>query len=441
MFTPETSIKPTPHQERKLQELLAWWKLPRNHPNYWNCILSAPAGSGKTFLTKYFLNYIPDIHPLFTATTNEAVNQMELAGVVSPITTHKALGLIPDFSQEAISFRQDSIPEDFANSNILIVDEASMAGAAPKDSDDQLIVDYIIAARIRTLWIADSYQLPPVESKDGISPIFHKGWYNVTLTEVIRNKGDILAFCTSLRSTIDASIKRMPVVPKAIKSISYKSFINMSQEATFLESVFAGNTKVIAWRNATVDTNNNVMRKAYHHSEEYLLPNDIILFTSPVFDSKDFPASISELDSIELPNKIASINAKAEVVKLHIVTIYGVECYLTTLRLEKGQNCSTFMPTKNGLAKLQLMKQAMQKRIANKQAKWETWHRLDMVFTKFKHAGAITTHRAQGATIDNVIVNVSDILAGANRSPLLAYKMLYTACSRAKQNLTLIRNI
>ena len=394
-----------------------------------------------TFLTKYFLNYIPNIKPMFTATTNEAVNQMEIAGVSNPITTHKALGLIPDFTKENISFKQDSIPDDFANSNILIVDEASMAGAAPKDSDDQLIVDYIVAARIRTLWIADSYQLPPVESKDGISPIFNKGWYNVTLTEVIRNKGDILAFCTSLRSTIDSAIKRMPVVPKEIKSISYKKFIEMSQGQEFLNSVFTGKTKVIAWKNKTVDVNNEIMRKAYHNSEEYLLPKDIILFTSPMFNSKDFPETLEDLLKMELPSKRASINAKAEIVKCSLTEMYGVECYLATVRVEKGMDTTTFIPTKNGLEKLAKLKKAIQNNIANGKAKWETWHRVDMVFTKFKHAGAITTHRAQGATIDNVIVNVSDILSGANRSPLLAYKMLYTACSRAKNNLTLIRNI
>ena len=393
-----------------------------------------------TFLTKYFLQYLPGINPFFTATTNEAVNQMEIAGVEEVMTTHRALGLVPDFSKESISFIQKEVPEALSNASLLIVDEASMAGAMEPDSDNMLIVDYVIASRIRTLWIADNYQLPPVESTDGISPIFYRGWRNVALTEVIRNKGEILELCTAIRGVIDAPVRRLPVIPKGIRSISYAEFGVMAKQPEFLEKVFSSKAKVIAWRNSTVDNNNERMRKEFHGREGQLLPKDLILFTSPLFDSAAIPANVEDLKLLKEPiRKVASINAKAEVIQVKKAELFGIDCFFVKLRIEGGIDASAFIPTYTGLTQLAQAKLAIRKKIESNRETWQFWHLIDSCFTKIKHAGAITAHRAQGATLDAVIVNVEDILMAANGNSLLAYKILYTACSRAKHELILIR--
>jgi hypothetical protein len=438
----------TPDQERGLQELLAWWKLPKNHPDYFNCVFAAPAGCGKTFLAKHFTKMLPNAFPLFTATTNEAARQLELTGLQDVRTTHSALGLIPSMQQENTSFYQKALPEYLAEHNLLIIDEASMAGiGADTEEEIKLIGDYALDLGMRILWLGDSYQLPPIETQDGIAPIFTQGFLTVALTEVVRNKGVILEFCTALRKSIDSSVRKFPSVPRGISSITYPKLYAMLKDETFLQGVKKGNTVIITWRNANVDELNKQIRIGLFGKElaaKPYLPTDQILFTKPLLVGV-FPTETRYLVGNKQIKQGASVNSRAEIIKVIEAELYGIECYKCSIRLEGGIMETAWIPTASGNNKLNKLRSATVVRIAQvssskKASMWEEWHAFRNCFASVKHSYAITTHRSQGSTIPNVIVNVIDILAGVNRSPLLAYKMLYTACSRASCELTLIRS-
>ena len=442
-----TKIVLTEDQERGMQELLAWWNLPPEHPDYFNCVLSAAAGCGKTFLVKYFTKQLQKAYPLFTATTNEAARQLELTGLKDVRTTHSALGLIPYTGQEATKFIQGQLPECIANCNLLVIDEASMAGKAKDEEADDLIVDYVFRLGMRTLWLGDEYQLPPVESDNGISPIFEQGLLTVQLHKVVRNKGVILEFCTLLRGVIDSPIKKLPKVPKGISSITTPNFYREMENPDFLEKAVSGELRVITWRNAVADSINAKIRQGIFGKElaeaEAYLPTDQILFTKPLMIGV-FPEDATKLVGNKQIKQGASVNSKAEILRVTKESLYQLPCYKCKVRIEAGTEEVTWIPTKEGKALLVKLKTKIVKSLEGKsgsvkRAQWEQWHAFAGVFAQVKHSCAITTHRAQGATIPIVVVNVVDILSGANRSPLLAYKMLYTACSRASEVLTLIR--
>ena len=438
----------TADQERGMQELLTWWKLPKSHPQYYNCIFSAPAGCGKTFLAKYFTRSLKKAYPCFTATTNEAARQLELAGVSSVKTTHSALGLIPSFTEESAKFYQALIPQELSESNILVIDEASMAGMAASDKESKLIIDYVLDLGMRTLWLGDWYQLPPVESDNGLSPIFEQGFYTVELTEVVRNSGDILQFCTSLRQAIDLPVKRFPKsIPKEVKSITFPNFYKLLKDEAFLYSVRKGKTRIIVWRNITADIINSKLREGFFGADlakkESYLPTDQILFTKPLI-AGNFPAELKKLHGCKTLKQVASINSKAEILNVKMDVLYSIPCYSCTVRIERGIEAIAWIPTREGKRLLAARKAAFKEKLKlrNSQEKkplWEQWHFFENCFAQVKHSYAITTHRSQGSTIENIVVDTVDILLCARRSPLLAYKMLYTACSRAKASLTLIR--
>jgi len=441
------SVTLTEDQERGMQELLAWWNLPEDHPDYYNCVVSAAAGCGKTFLVKYFTKQLQKACPLFTATTNEAARQLELSGLKNVRTTHSALGLIPYTGQEAAKFIQGQLPECIAESNLLVIDEASMAGKAKDEAADNLIVNYVFRLGMRTLWLGDEYQLPPVEANNGISPIFEQGLLTVQLHKVVRNKGAILEFCTLLRKVIDSPVKKLPRVPSEIRSITTPNFYRGMDNPEFLEKVLSGELRIINWRNSVADTINAKIRQGIFGKQlaetEAYLPTDQILFTKPLMVGT-FPEDTTKLAGNKQIKLGASVNSKAEVLRVAKESLYNIPCYKCKVRIEAGAEEVAWIPTKEGQALLSKLKMKISKSLEGKsgsvkRTQWEQWHAFAGVFAQVKHSYAITTHRAQGATIPSVIVNVVDILSGANRSPLLAYKMLYTACSRASCELTLIR--
>jgi len=57
------------------------------------------------------------------------------------------------------------------------------------------------------------------------------------------------------------------------------------------------------------------------------------------------------------------------------------------------------------------------------------------LFHPVKYAYALTAHRSQGSTYENVWVDTSDILY--NRERREAFQCLYTACSRPTKRLNL----
>lgn len=437
----------TEDQEHGMQELLAWWNLPPEHPDYFHCVLSAAAGCGKTFLVQHFTKQLQKAYPLFTATTNEAARQLELTGLKDVRTTHSALGLIPYTGQETTKFIQGQLPECIAESNLLVIDEASMAGKAKNADSDDLIIDYVFRLGMRSLWLGDSYQLPPVESDNGISPVFEQNLRTVQLHKVVRNKGAILEFCTLLRNVIDSPIKHLPKIPSEIRSITTPNFYRCMEDPRFIEQVREGSLRIINWRNIVADSINNKIRQHIFGKQpaeaEAFLPTDQILFTKPLFVGV-FPEDTAKLVGNKHIRQGASVNSKAEILSVTKESLYQIPCYCCKVRIEAGIEEIAWIPTKEGKVLLSKLKTKIVKSLEGKsgsakRTQWEQWHAFIGVFAQVKHSYAITTHRAQGATIPSVIVNVVDILSGVNRSPLLAYKMLYTACSRASEFLTLIR--
>lgn len=445
------NLAPTQHQKEKVQELLAWWNLPVGHPDHLNCILTGSAGVGKTFVTEYVLSQLSSANPLRTGTTNESVHQMELAGNAAAMTCHRALNLkrmtnceIPYF---ALDTRAETSPLD--GKNLMVIDECSMAGKAgmggtetEEDARSQ-IIDYVYERNVRTLWIGDRYQLPPVGAAQGKSPIFHEGHRMVELTEVIRNSGDILTTCTMLRQCVDMKVRRLP--PKfPVPSITSKELYDAcANSSNLVDAILHQDLVILNWRNSVVDLLNQKLRLNIHGGsaeKQLVLVGDRLLLTSPLLVGQ-FPKEPEDLlqKSVKKELKIAAkVNGRASVQKVEEGELFGVFCYKATLKLDNGATEIAYIPTKRGNMQLKkLLDVYAAKAKAGSTRWWQVRNAVADCFLEVKYDYCITVHRAQGMTRKRVIVNLPDIIS--NRDQALAYRMAYTAVSRASEKLILVR--
>lgn len=446
----------TEGQQDALNQLKSWWDSKEK-----NIVLSGAPGTGKTFTAKLFANTMKRSVPLFTAPTNEAVRQLELSlkGSSPTRTTYAALGLTLSRTSYNQKIYQKSLPKDFFDYNMLVVDEGSMAGKQdPKDKDShKLLMDYVLETGMRTVWLADWAQLPPVESKDGTSPLFNQGFKTLELTQVKRHSGPILEYALMLRDVLTKPVKNMPKFIDGINLVDRNSsgLITFSDED--FEKIITDQARVITWTNeikvcklpGVKEYNANIRARLFGETlakASDIYPTDRLLFASPlikyktVYETVEFSEKLVKIEN----ESLASVNSRAEVMHVSLATVMGVECHKAELELEGGQNATAYIPTHAGkLEKAKkdkfLREQALKAGGGMEAGKgWMLYHTFQEFFADVKHTYCITGHRSQGSTIPEVFVDIGNILQ--NRDRLVAFKNLYVASTRARDKLTYIRN-
>ena len=446
----EGIFKLTDSQQDSINKLTAWWESDSEH-----IILSGAPGTGKTFLAKYFVENLPKAVPLFTAPTNEAVRQLELSlGSTNATvkTTYSALGL----SLSTRSFKQfiyqRQLPEDFYDYNLLIIDEASMAGRQEEKEANKLrLIDYVVDSGMRCIWLGDWAQLPPVDGNGGESPVFTAGWETLELTQVKRHSGVILDFAYSLRDILGKPVRNMPAIPEGIQKVAKKNSMNFGADS--FDAIVADEARILVWTNKSTrycprpgveEYNHNIRSRLFGEElavASTVYPSDKILFASPLF-SCDKPLELSESSLLETEFSIkASVNTRAEVLKTEPAKILGIKVWRTEVELEGGINTVCYIPTVEGQIVKAKMEASMREQAAEatdrKEAGdiWHFYHTFRGVFAEIKHTYCITGHRAQGSTVKKVFVDTANILQ--NRDRLVAFKNLYVCCTRAQEELVL----
>lgn len=439
---PETIL--SLQQQEALAQLKIWWE----SKELYRVILGKP-GTGKTFLTRYFAAENKNLVPLFTAPTNEAARQLEMAlqGTAPTKTTYSALGLKMSNWSETREIYQGVLPEDLGDYNLLVVDEASMVGSSAKDDDPKRLLDYAMDLGMRILWLGDDCQLPPVEAKDGLSPVFQQEWPTIYLDQVMRHSGPILELADLIRAQIKSPLRNFPKVPEGIESVPNRQIVDRLLQAETFEKLMSGDCRIISWTNAVVDIYNLAVRSHMFGPEKakagFLYPEDQILFTQPLFTRRNIERMELRrlLDEENEPELTCSINTKAKVVKTEPTEVFGIPVLRVHLLVEGGMNTVGYFPTREG----EKMKEAVAKGLKNtaqtatrnKGQAWKWFHSFNECFMSCKHSYAITGHRSQGSTISEVFVDVGNMLANPNR--LEAFKNLYVGATRAKDRLYLIR--
>ncbi len=394
------------------------------HLNTQIFVLCGYAGTGKTFLVDYIvrkMGLVPGESAVFVAPTGKAASVLIRAG--TPASTIHSLiytreeDIEVNEDGEVISERflrfvlKSSLPKEI---ELIVVDETSMVS-------DDLLHD-LLSFGIKCLFCGDPAQLPPVYGTNSLmkTPVY-------TLKEIVRQAKDdpIVQMSEAVRAGKLLSYgrygERAAVIPK-------NSLRPEERAALFLRADL-----VIVGTNRTRSRINREIRCARGIPEEQLLPiegeklictlndwskplddagsfhlvNGIVGTCSDVREGEDGLGMLDfQADFLDRPVKNLPFDAGVFSNGVYFHSYGAKACLLANGRLVHENNFGA-------------LRSAKVKR--------------EDTIARFEFAYAVTCHKAQGSEYDTVVVLDESRLFSDGR------EWLYTAITRAKNNLVILR--
>ncbi|MEB3308770.1 MAG: AAA family ATPase, partial [Snowella sp.] len=235
--------------------------------------LTGYAGTGKSFVSSYFIGYLVEIKIRFcvAAPTHKAVkNLVEMLtqmGLVreqhyQAYTLAQLLGLQPEIDyergKEVFTNQKPASLKDF---DLCIIDEFSMIS---QDTFEQIGAE-IRKAPTKVIFVGDPAQLPPV--KESLSPVAQVEMPTATLTEVVRYAGEIARVADIIRSEPQYRQKRYhftKATDGTIEVLNYAQWFNQVIAYFQRDEVWEDPDycRVITWTNRQVDRINQEIRQA-----------------------------------------------------------------------------------------------------------------------------------------------------------------------------------
>ena len=250
-------------------------------------LLQGFAGTGKTFLTKLIAqSNIPNLY--FSATTNKASKVLENNLGVSVKTIYSLLGLKMEEREDRLVLTKSDKPIYFPKGSIIVVDEASMVGR-------ELLNVIISMPAIRVIFVGDPAQLPPVnEISSPAWKTIDKESNRAILRTVMRNDNELLNMATEIRACLREKNYISPIRQDVSAEGDGVFLFDSKREfedhlLSKIRSVNFNETKVIAWRNDTVNYYNTIIRRKLGFTQKYEA-GDIILIGKPVVRNDEFIA-------------------------------------------------------------------------------------------------------------------------------------------------------
>jgi len=409
-------------------------------------VLDGAGGTGKTFLVDQVLKDL-DVKSLILAPTHEALKQLKdkVVGDYEYKTCHSALGMSPIQTNKGLVFEQrGDLTKRFESIKLLVIDECSQLS--------KKFVEHFLDLGIKTLYIGHKSQLPEVDPKRKqfdkcISDVFTRGFQTITLTQPMRNIGNLWDFNNKLEEAIYLNSY---VVPSTfdIRKKELNEILTSDKGKTNLQE---GKTKIVCWSNNAVDKYNQQVREILYGLEANLnrfLPKDKLILINPmtVIQNLDYYDASLLFQKMNKENTELFTNSKAEVLYVKNVVIrlnqkLHIPCYELIVLCE-GETIALYVPVEESALDIV---ETFYKHIAwNKSGKdkdkcFKQMYFILSCFAVVKHFYAATSYRLQGSTIDNVVVINSDIAKVPNKVEQAKHR--YVACSRAKNNLYYYRGI
>jgi len=405
------------------------------------------AGTGKTTSLNSLLSYCSDnkIEAIATAYTHKAcsVLKSKLNKEAKISTLHSFLKKCPTINNAATKVtnidgnKQVSTPDKVA---VLFIDEFSMIGE--KDFVDIACLQYGAEngeLLTKVVYIGDPNQLPPVKDIKAVVP---HGDHWIKLTKVYRQENDnpLIDTLLQLNSFIDGA-KLEPLKENA-NFVRNCDIVNLYRKCT--------TTKVIlAYTNAQVETLNAAVQGRHKPKIEdnIFSPSTRKIYTLNSVEDK--PPFIIDIRGkiLELGSKYGTLETLQSIKEVSFFTLTDYEDNETARAVIFGHQ--RYLNVKAELGKLAVQSN---KNITLKygidakvwaQSNWREplaklrsscWKRYlsfknNVICVDFVHA--MTVHKSQGSTYENVFLDTIDISKSADFNYNLYLKLLYVAISRA----------
>lgn len=410
----EQVAKLNEEQFRAFIDIVTWARQPFG--SAMGHILVGFAGTGKTFLIRLLSSVLN--RAVLCAPTNKAVKELTKLGTeLDCCTIYSLLGL-------KMEQHEDTIRLTKADSNkvykyrYVILDECGMV--------NEELYEYIesgMRSGVKFLFVGDPKQLPPVgEDK---SPVWGK-FRTSKLFKVMRHDNQILELATHIRKVRNVSDIEIKSNHSKTEGVWYLNPVAFEDRIRKYASkgAFEENTKAIAWRNRTVDSLNHIVRQVIYGDAVYdskYLAKDKVVFTGPY--AIDKTVSIFTDDEATVKDVVVSKH-----------TDYDLMCYYLTIDLDSRElMVKTIHESEEKKLDSMLNDLANEARKPGNGKLWHEFWKLRNSLCNLKYAHALTAHRSQGSTYQNVFVDSSDILKNSNRKE--AKKCLYVAATRPSTKL------
>ena len=395
--------------------------------------LTGYAGTGKSFLITHYIRWLKTQKLDFIAAcpTNKAAKSLRTLADNEGIdidvkTIAQLLGQQPEFNEKTGEEEFISAEKlDFSGYGIIIIDEFSMVN---KNNFEDIVNEVEYSLFTKVVFVGDAAQLPPVKEKEPIVATSDIIKLESTLTEVVRYDGEIARVAESIRSnnqysrtlypfttTKDQTILCLPQSEWLVKAIT------LFQSPEY--QLNPDHVRFLAWRNKTVATLNKFVRsKLWGKDIPPYVPGDRLIARKPLFRVR--PGGKGKNKWGILINN----SEEAQVIETGILCEvifqgHNYKYWKVKVQLETGSSQTLSILHEDSL----LQHKEQVKNLASKK-QWQYYFDLSRMFDDVGYAYALTTHKAQGSTIDYVFLDVNDMRGCGDRQ-----KLLYTAITRAKK--------
>jgi len=432
-------------------------------------VLKGWAGTGKTFCVSLLVRYVLDvIYPsknwyrvAVTGPTNKSVRVIKkTTGIrnsrVTFQTIHKLLGLTeritPDGQQEFVN-QGDFVPQ-IQKTKLLIIDEVSML-------NDELFHEILrYRDKVKIICMGDPAQIPPVGKpdcipfRDELSEMY--GIKTIDLKTIMRQKEDnpIIEKSVKIRKDLEN-----PYVETGTESLVNSNdegveFLNLNSadiRSTFpkiLSTYFNSEefkedpefSKIIAWRNKTVEKMNHVVRKVIYGEEnvgEKILIGEKLIANNPIIEMNQILFNTNDeftVDRFDIKYWKTSIEGEKYELKFYETGVSFINdeekrvVYYIDILHEDSE--SLFHVLANKLKKI-----AIEKR--GKEKTWIKYYDFLRRFADVSYAYAITAHKSQGSTYTTAFVLEDDI--DVNQNVVERNRIKYTAYTRSSKKLYVLK--
>ena len=415
----------TEDQQAALEKMKQFINTPRQ--KYFR--LTGYAGTGKSYLIVQLMKWLLNQKINFVAgsPTNKAVKNLkklasEAKVSVEAHTVAQLLGQQPELNEETgkeefITQGTDSI----GGYEVALIDEFSMISKSNFKDINQAVWH----TDTKIIFVGDEAQLPPVGESEPVIATHESIQHEATLSSIVRYDGDIAKVAEEIRSDRAFNKQLYPFKTTSDKTITCLNRLDWLERAIaiFKSHEYIENpdhVRFLVWRNKTAASLNDYVRsQLWGDNVPDYVPGDRLIAKIPVF------------------RRVPGGRGKN---KWQIVMNNSEECEITgdaILKTSKPQAWSYWLvpaETDDGLRldlriltpeSEQLRQERMQ--LLREQKRWKQYYDTLKSFDNLPYAYAITTHKAQGSSINYIFPDIADM----RPCPDLQ-KILYTALTRAR---------
>ena len=421
------------------------------------CLISGPAGVGKTFLVGRLINDLEDEKIIVSAPTHKAVKTLKLMAMVENkkvpfCTIHSAMALREkiDGYGKVSYVAEKGAPKKVDGMKILVLDEASML----QDDLFYLLVPYAKFDGLKIIFVGDPVQIPPIGKLNSM-PFSEdtQRKFNIevhNLTTIIRQAEGhpIIAKSLEIRNRLSESnciIDRTDALHESgnvyfmKRGDAFDKFIEYFDSPKFKEN--SDRARIISWTNQRVDEYNDIIRSIIykqHAALPKLVVGEKLIIESPVMEGKRVIFNNNdEVEVIDLEIKYEYIRESKNKIKYYFATVeYETEFFKNIshkIKIIHEDSEYKFNKLVNEAAsKAKKMPQGTY----NAQIAWVAYYKLKRYFNDVSYGYSSTVHKAQGSTYLNCFVDEADICYNSNI--VERNRILYTSLTRGKHNIFIL---